>query len=339
MRMTATTCRRSGSTMRRSSHRCFRQNSKTTNNHVTAVVRRLLLWITSSSGILYFLQATTTKLHSRVLSVEGFAAKKRSSGKNKGGSNNHNKKKKGGIITPANNKKNTASTASGFGAAPPTLVDVLNGFRTRVPDNVNDLPCPCGKTTTTTTTTTTDGKTTTPVTYGACCGPVLRGSLNNDGGCHTPEEVLRSRYTAFCYRDVGHIIQTTDEVCRDYNKNTIAWAQELNKNGMFDSFEFVQLNILNNTDDKVHENEKETETSKEQEREASIEFTVRLRLRRSSSSETKLADSILDVGGVEETVVTETSTFLKNPKTGIWKYATGDVRSNVQGLEDMTLNA
>ena len=326
--------------MRRSSHRRFRQNSNTTNNHVTAVVRRLLLWITSSSGILYFLQATTTttKLHRLVLSVEGFAAKKRNSGKNKGrgGSNNHNKKKKGGIITPANNK-NTASTASGFGAAPPTLVDVLKGFRTRVPDNVNDLPCPCGKTTTTTMNT--DGKTTTPVTYGACCGPVLRGSLNNDGGCQTPEEVLRSRYTAFCYRDIGHIIQTTDEVCRDYNKNTIAWAQELNKNGMFDSFEFVQLNILHNTDDKVHENKNKTENLKEHEREASIEFTVRLRLRRSLSSETELADSILDVGGVEETVVTETSTFLKNPKTGIWKYATGDVRSNVQGLEDMTLNA
>ena len=41
----------------------------------------------------------------------------------------------------------------------------------------------------------------------------------------------------------------------------------------------------------------------------------------------------------QETVISERSRFLRNPDDGSWSYASGDVRSDVVGLEDTQLNA
>ena len=136
--------------------------------------------------------------------VFGFAAKK------KGGGN----KKKGG----------TARTNKGFGAPPPTLEEVLSKFRTRIPDVTDGINsadnhiCPCDS-----------GK-----TYGECCGPLHR----NERLCLTMTDVLRSRYSAFSWRNIKYVMDTTHKSCRDYREDKIAWANDLNKGGMFDSFDF-----------------------------------------------------------------------------------------------------
>ena len=40
----------------------------------------------------------------------------------------------------------------------------------------------------------------------------------------------------------------------------------------------------------------------------------------------------------KETIVSERSRFLRNPVDGTWSYASGDVTTNVAGLEDTILN-
>ena len=40
----------------------------------------------------------------------------------------------------------------------------------------------------------------------------------------------------------------------------------------------------------------------------------------------------------QETVISERSRFLRDAEDGTWLYASGDVRSEVVGLEDTTLN-
>jgi SEC-C motif-containing protein len=276
--------------------------------------------------------------------VEAFAAanKKNNSNKKKG-----TKKKTG---NNANANANANASFSGFGTPPETYNDVIKGFKTRLPtadtDDLNSkLPCPCNGGNGGTTGTDTDND----KTFNECCGPLIAASTaaaaaaaaaassqddDSDGigvgvagGCLTPREVLQSRYTSFYYRDVNHIIQTTHEVCRDYNpdNNRIVWAKELNKNGMFDSFEFIGLDIINE--------------DIESDNEAYLDFTVRLRGRTIDDSPKRTEQSSLSSIEGEETVVSEKSKFIKDPVTKIWKYAGGDVRSNVKGLDDITLNA
>ena len=191
-----------------------------------------------------------------------------------------------------------ASTNRGFGRPPPTLEEVLAGFKTRIPDLADEKPCPCGVVSGT--------------TYGACCAPYLDGK----SVCLTPDRVLQSRYAAFCWRDVGHIIRTTHPSCRDYQDDKIAWAQSLNKNGMFDSFDFVGLTLLG-------EVEYTCDT------EASVEFEVTLRANRRTGTTLE----------GQETKIRELSVFLKDKETGAWTYARGDVRSTVDGVDDIVLNS
>ena len=183
------------------------------------------------------------------------------------------------------NTKRAASSNRGFGVAPPTLEQTLASFKTRLPVDAEDQPCPCGS-----------GK-----LYSNCCAPYHKGQILPP----TPLEVLRSRYTAFCYRNIGYILDSTHPSCRDYQEDRIAWAKSLNKNGMFDSYTFVNLNVID-------------EDSGEEE--AYINFQVILRSNESG----------------EETTVAEKSKFLK--QDGKWTYASGDVRSTVQGVDDIILN-
>ena len=108
---------------------------------------------------------------------------------------------------------------------------------------------------------------------------------------------------------------TTHESCRDWREDKVAWSKDLNKNGMFDSFDFIQLTPG------------EEEMSDGNENEGFVEFKVKLRAKEDS-----------DYVAGQETVITERSRFIRDPNDGSWKYASGDVRSDVAGLEDTTLN-
>lgn len=126
-------------------------------------------------------------------------------------------------------------------------------------------------------------------------------------------DVLRSRYSAFSWRDVGYIMKTTHPVCRDYREDQVAWAKDLNKSGMFDSYEFVNL-------------QPGPEETGATENEGFIEFKVTL--------ESK--DDLAGPKG-QQTVITEKSKFLRDDK-GVWTYATGEVRSDTVGLDTVINN-
>lgn len=188
-----------------------------------------------------------------------------------------------------------ARTVKGFGAPPPKLEDVLTKMKTRIPDNADEVMCPCGS-----------GK-----TYGKCCGPFLSGEKS----CLTPADVLRSRYTAFSWRNIKYIIDTTHETCRDYKEDKVVWAKDLNKGGMFDSFTFVGLNPI-----KEEEGENENESF--------IEFKVTLQANEDRGG---------SVAG-KQMIISERSRFLRSDIDGTWTYASGEVRSDAAGLEDVALN-
>lgn len=132
-------------------------------------------------------------------------------------------------------------------------------------------------------------------------------------------DVLRSRYTAFSWRNIEYVMATTHESCRDYKDDRVAWANDLNRNGMFDSFDFVSLSAG------------EEEIDVDDENVGFIEFKVTFRARGGQGV-------IIDSVAGKETVISERSTFLRNPADGSWSYASGDVRSDVAGLEDAMLN-
>ena len=150
-------------------------------------------------------------------------------------------------------------------------------------------------------------------------------------------DVLRSRYSAFCWRNIGHIIATTHSTNRDYREDKIAWAKDLHKEGMFDSFEFIRLDI----------GKEEVGRGGENENEGFLEFQVTLRGRsddddnenggRGNARRGGRPSAAATVAGLE-TVVKERSRFLRDAETGIWSYAGGDVTSEVAGLEDTPLN-
>jgi len=234
------------------------------------------------------------------------------------------KKRRG--IKPSGNGKGKGGFG-GFGTPPQTLEDVLANVKTtRLPNDDLSLPCPCGSSK--------PGQDqTVKKTYADCCGPLLEVASHCEG-CRTPLQVLQSRYTAFCFRNIGHVIRTTHEECRDYRDDKVAWAKDLDKEGMFDSFEFVGLEIVE--DDETVE-ATENNKNKSEDNEAFLEFRVRLKGRSVEEAPSR-SRSLSSIEG-EETVVSERSRFLRCHETGIWKYAGGDVRSTIQGLEDTTLNA
>mmetsp|Transcript_9342 Transcript_9342/g.21717 ORF Transcript_9342/g.21717 Transcript_9342/m.21717 type:complete len:247 (-) Transcript_9342:1686-2426(-) len=190
----------------------------------------------------------------------------------------------------------TAQTTKGFGAPPPTLEERLTSFKSRIPEDDSAL-CACDS-----------GR-----PYTECCRPFHHG----DRQCQTMLDVLRSRYSAFSYRIVDYVMESTHESCRDWRQDKVAWANDLDRSGMFDSFDFVKLEHGDEEMDEFDENK------------GYIDFEVTLRAK----------DDRLDSLAGQETVISERSTFLRNPDDMTWAYASGVVRSNVVGLENTSLNS
>jgi SEC-C motif domain protein len=188
---------------------------------------------------------------------------------------------------------------------------VLASFKTRLPqEDANTTPCPCGIY---------DGK-----SYADCCQPFHLGKQT----CQTPLQVLQTRYTAVTYRLCRYIMDTTHPTCREYRTDQVAWAKSLNKDGMFDSFDFVNLQVL-----LLQEETQEEANNDESSAVAYIEFQVTLRGRSDATSAAAVAG--------QETMVKERSQFRKDDidSSGVaWRYSGGDVRSQVAGLEDVSLN-
>jgi SEC-C motif domain protein len=194
-------------------------------------------------------------------------------------------------------KRSSAKTVKGFGKAPPSLAETLATFKTRRPENAASQPCPCGL----------HGK-----VYADCCSPYHQGIAKPE----TPLAVLQSRYSAFCFREISYIMESTHPSCRDYREDKIAWAKDLDKTGTFDSFDFVGLTVL--SEDKVSSDDVE----------GYVDFQVQLQAKRQVGSEIE--------GQV--TTIQERSKFIRDVSTGSWSYASGDVRSTVSGVESVKLN-
>mmetsp|Transcript_13970 Transcript_13970/g.20459 ORF Transcript_13970/g.20459 Transcript_13970/m.20459 type:complete len:235 (-) Transcript_13970:767-1471(-) len=204
--------------------------------------------------------------------------------------------KKGG----KNKRKNVVG--KGFGAAPaaPDLQEVVAKFPTRVPEQAQQCECPCAWT---------PGK-----LYKDCCEPFHLKEKEPE----SPVEVLRSRYSAFAWRMPLYILETTHPECRDYRKDKVAWIKDLNRDGMFDSYDFCKLEASPQEFSEINPNE------------GFIRFKVTLRANESSGSH---------IEG-QEIVIQEKSRFLNVGGDGkvCWKYAGGEVTSEVAGLEDAILN-
>jgi SEC-C motif-containing protein len=200
-------------------------------------------------NFLFLVLVVSSIIPSTTVLVAGFAAAKK--GRSPG--------KKG------NNNSSSASTNRGFGAPPKTFDQVLSEYKTRLPSDASTKPCPCGISS---------------LSYRDCCEPLHLGIVT----CQTPLQVLQSRYSAFCYRNIGHIIVTTHRQCRDYREDKFDWAKDLDKSGMFDSFEFVQLQLENAQPEMVGDDE------------AYLEFQVLLRGRDG------VGQSVSSVAG-QETIV------------------------------------
>ena len=211
-------------------------------------------------------------------------------------------------VTKKKKQNSQSSTKKGFGLAPPTLEELVSKFQTRFPNEYyeNDanesFPCKCNS-----------GK-----SYKDCCQfyhTALEESLSLEK--HTPVDLLRSRYTAFAYRLPLYIMESTHETCRDYRNDRIAWVKDLNKSGMFDSYEFIGL-----------ENIGEIEYSNDEKDEAFVSFEVRLRAHEDTGSY---------VEG-QEIVIREKSRFLRDGNPLRWRYSSGEVTSKVAGMENIILN-
>ena len=225
-------------------------------------------------------------------------------------------------------KKTTASTNRGFGAPPPTLMEALDEIQTSTKNRkrydlktmevLEQQPCPCGLLSSS-------------LTYSECCQPLHRAAQStgfDESPCMEPLQVLQSRYTAFSMRNIGYIISTTHPKCRDYREDRVSWAKSLDKDGMFDSFNFVKLDVLDDegNGDDSNANDKD---------EAFLSFQVTLQKKKGLGIDDSEDDSD---ESPKTTIVTERSRFLRNPTNGSWTYAGGDVRSNVAGLQDTPLN-
>mmetsp|Transcript_34575 Transcript_34575/g.75692 ORF Transcript_34575/g.75692 Transcript_34575/m.75692 type:complete len:230 (+) Transcript_34575:127-816(+) len=202
------------------------------------------------------------------------------------------KKKTGGAKKVRGRRGNTSSTSKGFGQPPPTFDEIVAGLKDRLPRDASSGDCPCSS-----------GK-----TYGECCQPYHLGRKSPQ----SPREVLQSRYSAFAYRLPAYIIDTTHKECRDWREDRIEWLNDLDKAGMFDSYDFIKLEPgpteAGSTDDEGY-----------------IEFKVQLMAK---------SDTIEGKG----TVISERSRFLFDGDPPCWRYAGGDVRSDVSGLNDVVLN-
>jgi len=177
----------------------------------------------------------------------------------------------------------------------PTLATVVKGFPDRLPTDPS-APCPCGA-----------------GAYAACCQPFHLGELLPD----SPTRVLLSRFSAFAFRLPLHLIRTTHSSNRDWREDRVAWARQLNREGLFDDFDFVRLEA----------GEEEPGATDD---ECFITFRAVMRPR---------GDSDSGAGG-EEMAFRERSRFVKDEAAWppCWLYAGGEVVGEGAGLEDAVLN-
>lgn len=191
-------------------------------------------------------------------------------------------------------RKVTQSAAGkGFGPAKPSILDKIHN---RIPENAQECDCPCAS-----------GR-----KYVDCCAPFH----NKEKLPGSPIDVLRSRYTAFAWRIPSYIIDTTHPACSDFRKDKVAWLKDLNRDGMFDSYDFISLEPG------------PQEISEDNDKEGFIEFRVHLQAKGKP-------------GGYErgqEIVIREKSRFLCSGDPPGWLYAGGKVTSEIKGLEDVVLN-
>ena len=109
-------------------------------------------------------------------------------------------------------------------------------------------------------------------------------------------------------------MESTHEECRDFQEDKVDWAKNLHKGGMFDSYDFVGLQVG-------------TEAAGSADNEAFLDFKVQLR---ANAKSTKTLEG-------EMMTVMEKSRFLRDEKG--YRYAGGDVRTDVAGIEDVVLNS
>lgn len=192
--------------------------------------------------------------------------------------------------------KSKTVVGRGFGVSnSPSVEEIAAKFPTRMPDNAEEVDCPCET-----------GK-----KYKDCCAPFHK----KEKLPASPVDVLRSRYSAFAWRLPLYIIDTTHPECSDWRKNKVDWVKDLNRDGMFDSYDFISLEAG------------PQEISEDNDKEGFIEFKVNLRANQ----------NIAAVEG-EQIVVSERSRFLCSGEPASWTYAGGDVTSDVAGIEDVKLN-
>jgi len=200
-------------------------------------------------------------------------------------------------------KKKNASTSKGFGEAPPTLEEVASQFKNRFPDdteNISEAPCACGS-----------GK-----TYGTCCGYYHRTLDEDLPETNTPIDLLRSRYTAFAWRLPLYVMESTHPTCSDFRKDKLKWVKDLNKSGMFDSYEFAELKDISQIEQGSDDNE------------AFVTFKVSLRANENTGPYLQ----------GQEITIQEKSKFLRDGEPLRWRYASGDITSEIQGIENVKLN-
>jgi SEC-C motif-containing protein len=109
-------------------------------------------------------------------------------------------------------------------------------------------------------------------------------------------------------------MESTHEECRDFQEDKVDWAKNLHQGGMFDSYDFVGLEVG-------------TEEAGSADNEAFLDFKVQLR---ANAKSTKTLEG-------EMMTVMEKSRFLRDEKG--YRYAGGDVRTDVAGIEDVVLNS
>jgi SEC-C motif-containing protein len=181
-------------------------------------------------------------------------------------------------------KKRVTTGAKGFGAPALTWIDVASKCKTRLPRNADEVPCPCGS----------------GLVYKDCCALYHGG----DKLPESPIKVLRSRYTAFAWRLIKYVIETTHPACGDWRDDKIDWVKDLDKGGMFDNYCFVSL--------EPGPEEFESDTV------GYISFTVRMKGQDGSAYEG------------DDRVISERSQFLRDEE-GKWLYSVGEI-SIGQGL-------
>jgi len=106
---------------------------------------------------------------------------------------------------------------------------------------------------------------------------------------------------------------TTHPTCQYWRKDTVKWAQQLDRDGTMDTFDFLGLTIMEkhstfSNDDDGDNNTKESDIAPSVSNQAHVDFRVRVRNKKDG----------------EETILKEKSLFIKQGDG--WFYASGEAR-------------